>query len=260
MPCTRQRAAGRTGYAQDKLTAGPLKDVPRQDIETMLSSFLDFIFPQRCVFCDAICREPICPACRETVSFISPPFCTICGVPFKSEAINSHACGDCMREKRYFSWARGVLVYNDASAKAIQRFKYKRDTTYSRALGSIISGCSGVEGFDVVMPVPLHIKRLRERGFNQSLLLAKEVGKRHRIMVDPFALKRIRWTVPQVNLSGKERELNVKGAFEVQKDVKGKRILLVDDVYTTGATVRECSKVLKKNGAKDVCILTLART
>lgn len=226
----------------------------------MLSSFLDFIFPQRCVFCDNISREPICPNCKDIVKFVSPPLCTVCGVPFKSDAVSSHTCGGCVGERRHFSWARGVLVYDDASAKAIQRFKYKKDTTYSRALGSIISGFPELKGFDMVAPVPLHIKRLRERGFNQSLLLAREVGKRHCLLVDPFALKRIRWTVPQVNLSGKERELNVKGAFGVQKDVKGKRILLVDDVYTTGATVRECSKVLKKSGAKDVCILTLART
>ena len=165
-----------------------------------------------------------------------------------------------MKEKRYFSWARGVLIYDDASAKAIHRFKYNRDTTYSRPLGSIISSYSELKGLDMVIPVPLHIKRLRERGFNQSLLLAKAVGKSHRITVEPYTLKRIRWTEPQVNLSGKERKLNVKGAFEVQKDVKGKRILLVDDVYTTGATVRECSKILKKSGAKDVCVLTLART
>lgn len=229
-------------------------------MEYLLSSLLDLIFPSRCTFCDGICREPICPACKDAVKFVSPPFCTICGVPFKSDAISSHVCGDCIKEKRYFSWARGVLIYDDASAKAIHRFKYKKDTTYSRALGSIISSYSKLKDFDMVVPVPLHIKRLKERGFNQSLFLARVVGKRHRIIVDPFALKRTRWTEPQVNLSGKERKLNVKGAFEVQKDVKGKRILLVDDVYTTGATVRECSKILKKSGAKDICVLTLART
>ncbi|MEK7851725.1 MAG: ComF family protein [Deltaproteobacteria bacterium] len=229
-------------------------------MEPLLSSFLDLIFPRRCTFCDGICREPICPVCKDAVKFVAPPLCTICGVPFKSDAISSHTCGDCIKEKRYFSWARGVLIYDDASAKAIQRFKYKKDTTYSRALGSIISSYSKLKDFDMVVPVPLHIKRLRERGFNQSLLLARVVGKRYRIIVDPFALKRTRWTEPQVNLSGKERKLNVKGAFEVRKDVKGKRILLVDDVYTTGATVRECSKILKKSGAKDICVLTLART
>jgi ComF family protein len=226
----------------------------------LFSSFLDLIFPPRCTFCDSFSRDPICSKCKDSVRFISPPFCNICGIPFRSEAVSNHTCGECMKKRRYFSWARGVLVYNDVSANAIQRFKYGRDTTYSKALGSIISSYPDLEGFDVIIPVPLHVRRLRERGFNQSLLLAKEVGKRCRIPVDPFALKRIRWTEPQVNLSGKDRKINVKGAFKVHGDLKGKRVLLVDDVYTTGATVGECSKVLKKSGAKDVCILTLART
>jgi len=227
---------------------------------SLLSSFLDLMLPHRCPFCDSICREPLCPDCTDAVRFISPPFCIACGVPFKSDSIKNHTCGECMKKKRLFSWARGVLIYNDASAKAIHRFKYNKDTTFSKALGSIISRYHDLEGFDVLIPVPLHIDRLRERGFNQSLLLARAVGKRHRIAVDPFALKRTRWTEPQVNLSGKERKINVKGAFEVQGNVRGRSILLIDDVYTTGATVGECSKVLRKNGAREVCVLTLART
>lgn len=152
------------------------------------------------------------------------------------------------------------MIYSDATAKAIHRFKYNKDTTFSRALGSIISGYPALEGFNVIIPVPLHIDRLRERGFNQSLLLARAVGKRHGVPVAPFLLKRTRSTEPQVNLSGKERKINVKGAFEVQGNVRGRSILLIDDVYTTGATVSECSKVLRKSGAKEVCVLTLART
>ncbi|MBF8250647.1 MAG: amidophosphoribosyltransferase-like protein [Deltaproteobacteria bacterium] len=164
-----------------------------------------------------------------------------------------------MKRKRHFGWARGVLVYDDATAKAIHRFKYGHDTTFSRPLGSMMADYP-LESFDLIIPVPLHIKRLRERGFNQSLLLANAIGKRQRIPVDPYILKRIRWTVPQVNLTGRERKVNVRGAFEVCGDVREKRILIVDDVYTTGATVSECSKVLKESGAKEVCVLTLSRT
>lgn len=227
---------------------------------SLLSSFLDLILPHRCPFCDSISKGSVCLGCTDAVRFISPPLCDICGVPFKSDAVKSHTCGECMKKKRYFSWARGVLIYSDASAKAIHRFKYNKDTTFSKSFGSIISGYPDLEGFDVIIPVPLHIDRLRERGFNQSLLLARAVGKRHGIPVDPFLLKRTRWTEPQVNLSGKERKRNVKGAFEVPGNVIGRSILLIDDVYTTGATVGECSKVLRKGGAKEVCVLTLART
>lgn len=167
-----------------------------------------------------------------------------------------------MKKKRHFTWARGVLLYNDATSKAIHKFKYGKDTSYSRALGAIISSYRDMDirDFDVIIPVPLHIKRLRERGFNQSLLLARAVGNKFKITVDPYSLKRTRWTEPQVNLKGRERKMNVKGAFEVVNDIKGRRVLLIDDVYTTGATAAECSKVLKKSGAEDVCVLTLART
>ena len=225
----------------------------------LFSAFLDLIFPHRCTFCDSISTEPICTKCVGSVNFISPPICNVCGVPFKSDAVKSHTCGECMKKKRHFGWARGVLVYDDATAKAIHRFKYGHDTTYSRPFGSIMADYS-LEGFDLIIPVPLHIKRLRERGFNQSLLLANAIGKRQGIPVDPYILKRTRWTVPQVNLTGRERKGNVKGAFEVCGDVRGKRILIVDDVYTTGATVSECSKVLKRSGAKEVCVFTLSRT
>lgn len=228
-------------------------------MSSLLNSFLDLIFPHRCTFCDSISTEPVCHKCSDSVNFISSPLCNVCGIPFISAAVKSHTCGECMKSKRHFRWARGVLLYNDATAKAIHRFKYGHDTSYSRLFGAMMADYP-LEGFDLIIPVPLHIKRLRERGFNQSFLLAKSIGDRHDIRVDPLVLKRVRWTEPQVNLSGKERKVNVQGAFEVCSDVMGKRVLIVDDVYTTGATAGECSRVIKKSGATEVCVLTLART
>lgn len=113
----------------------------------------------------------------------------------------------------------------------------------------------------MLLPVPLHHKRLREREFNQSLLLAKKIGKALKIPLIPDNLQRIRWTRPQIELKGEERLINVKGAFALKnhKTIEGKSILLIDDVYTTGATVRECSKILKKAGVEKVYVLTLAR-
>lgn len=113
----------------------------------------------------------------------------------------------------------------------------------------------------MVLPVPLHPKRLKEREFNQSLLLAKEISRTLKIPLIPDNLQRIRWTRPQIELKGEERLTNVKGAFKLKapKAVEGKFFLLIDDVYTTGATVRECSKVLKKAGAEKVYVFTLAR-
>ena len=115
---------------------------------------------------------------------------------------------------------------------------------------------------DLMVPVPLHPKRLRWRGFNQSLLLARQVSRRYDVPVDPFVLERRRETVAQTQLTEEERRQNVRGAFEAdpKKSLKGRRVLLVDDVYTSGATVNECSRVLMRAGAREVTVLTLART
>ena len=114
---------------------------------------------------------------------------------------------------------------------------------------------------DLIIPVPLHPKRLRWRGFNQSVLLARQVSREYAIPLDPFVVYRNKETPPQTQLTEDERRKNVRGAFSLndQKSVKGKRILLIDDVYTSGATVNECSRALKRGGAKEVYVLTLAR-
>jgi ComF family protein len=156
-----------------------------------------------------------------------------------------------------------VVVYQGVVAEALQRFKYHGDINLAGILGSFWKRIS-LEGntFEAIIPVPLHSTRLRERGFNQSLLLSRSLGKIYKIRVLSNALRRIRNTVPQVDLGLSERARNVRGAFVVSRpgEIKDKHLLLVDDVFTTGATVRECAKVLKKSGAKSVFVLTLART
>lgn len=165
--------------------------------------------------------------------------------------------------------ARSIAEYNGVLLEAIHKLKYNGKTSLAKPLGlmmaeklsSALSPHSSVLTFDLIVPIPLHKKRLKERGFNQSLLLAREVAKRHHIKMDYLNFKRVRFTEPQINLKGDERLKNVRGAFLVKdaRVFKKMRILLIDDVYTTGATVMECSKVLKKAGAKDVYVLTLAR-
>jgi ComF family protein len=148
----------------------------------------------------------------------------------------------------------------------VHQFKYGRKVSLGKPLGRLMARGSG--GFlgecavDTVLPVPLHPKRLRWRGFNQSVLLAKEVSRVFNIPMDPFTLYRTRETAPQTQLDEEERKKNVRGAFSLRPEnpVKGKRLLLVDDVYTSGATVNECSRVLKRAEAREVFVLTLART
>ncbi len=170
-----------------------------------------------------------------------------------------------MTKKQYFTMARACCIYEGTLEEAIHRWKYQEKTYLSSIFGKwmadIFPSYWESKMIDLLIPVPLHKKRLRERGFNQSLLLVKELSHRLGIPYQERILRKIRTTTPQVNLSGRERERAVKGVFNILRgeELKGKRVLLVDDVYTTGATVNECSKVLMREGAKRVDVFTLAR-
>lgn len=158
--------------------------------------------------------------------------------------------------------ARELGVYEGNLLKAIHLFKYGGKINIARLLGRMLASYPlDFSIYDLLIPVPLHIKRLKERGFNQAVLLSKEIKRAHSIPIEMFGLKRIRATRPQVLLKEKERMLNVKGAFAVKNpaNIKGRKVLLIDDVFTTGATVNECAKVLKKAGAERIDVLTLAR-
>jgi ComF family protein len=172
----------------------------------------------------------------------------------------------CLTERRYFRKARAFGVYEGTLMEAIHRLKYGGKTALSGPLGALAKEAFyqfwEVGTIDLLLPVPLHIKRLRERGFNQAHLINKKWASVEGIPFDGFTLSRSRWTEPQTSLSRAERRKNVKGAFSLRRPdrVKGKRILLVDDVFTTGATANECARVLLKAGGRWVDVLTLART
>jgi len=203
---------------------------------------------------------------------ISHPLCTVCGRPFFDAAGEDHLCGACLTRRPHFLQARAWACYpggddeNHPLREVVQRFKYGRKVSLGKPLGRLMaSGCSQFfpgTSFDLVIPVPLHPKRLRWRGFNQAVILAREVGRLWDLRVDPFILSRPKETPPQTQLPEDERRRNVRAAFVVNphKSIKGKRLLLVDDVYTSGATVNECSRTLLRAGAKEVQVLTLART
>jgi ComF family protein len=158
-----------------------------------------------------------------------------------------------------------VAVYTGCLLQAIHDFKYRRQPGLGRGLGRLITDnhCAGIdpEGFDVVIPVPLHVRRLRERGFNQSLLLARAVATARGIQVDFLSLRRERDTPPQTLMGRKERQANIRGAFAVvhRDRLRDREILLIDDVYTTGSTLAECARALLDGGAARVGVLTLAR-
>ncbi len=241
-----------------------------------LESLLDLFYPPRCRFCrdiisgsDEIC---FCRECRRRIREVSHPLCTACGYPFLDTRGEDHLCGACLVRPPSFVQARAWACYprgderKDPLRFVMQQFKYGRNVSLGKPLGRLLSnGCKGLfqeSTLDGIIPVPLHPKRLRWRGFNQAVILAKQVSRLWRLPMDPFILLRSTETEPQIQLSEEDRSKNVRGAFSLnpKKSVQGKRILLVDDIYTSGATVNECSRTLIRGGAKDVSILTLART
>jgi ComF family protein len=161
--------------------------------------------------------------------------------------------------------SRAAAIYEGAIRDLIHRLKYDGKVQVRRPLALLmaerLAGFAGHASSDLLLPVPLHVKRIKERGFNQAILLGELLANEWRIPFGRSLLMRIRWTEPQVKLAAGERAANVRGAFAVRDPslVKGRRVMLVDDVLTTGSTVSECSRVLKKAGAAEVFVVTVAR-
>jgi len=187
-----------------------------------------------------------------------------CGAPFTSGP--DHLCEKCLRHPPHFARARAAAHYRSAAADplatTIARFKYGFDSTLAPLLTEAL--CRNLPfplDHDLIVPVPLHIDRLRWRGFNQAALLARGLGRRINIACDPMLLRRSRPTPPQVGLGEAERRRNIRGAFAVRRpgSCAGRAILLIDDVYTTGATANECARTLLRAGARRVDVLVIAR-
>ncbi|MBI5884982.1 MAG: ComF family protein [Deltaproteobacteria bacterium] len=230
----------------------------------ILSSFLDLFFPPVCPLCEkAVVARSFCAACERAfeASRIKGPVCTVCGTPFASASAQAHACGQCIKEPPPFVQAVSAYLYEGAVLSAVSAFKFNARVSLAAGLGALSAEAARFDAApQLVLPVPLHVARLRRRGFNQSLLLAQEVASTLSLPIDYTLLSRVRETASQTGLKAADRRINVKGAFAVARpdNVKGRRVLLVDDVMTTGSTVRECAAVLKSAGAS-VSVLTLAR-
>jgi ComF family protein len=238
-------------------------------LKRILTGLTDIVFPPQCLTCEEILdhknNTPLCPTCFSEIHFIQSPLCPCCGIPFAGAGVDNHLCGECILSKPLFSVARAVGRYEMKLLEAIHWFKYKKKIFIGEALGKIMADFAypafHIADYSLIIPVPLHPKKLRERGFNQSVILAKEISKRFHIPLDFFTLRRHTYTEAQINLGRKDREANVKGVFSVSDSEKihGQRIILVDDVYTSGSTAKECTRVLTQSKADSVAILTLAR-
>jgi ComF family protein len=229
---------------------------------SLIDSILNLLFPVACVVCRARVLErrwgAACPDCWSRLEPLAPPFCPQCGEP--APAIEG-LCGRCRKGEYAFDLARSALFFTDTLREIIHHLKYAERVSLARSLGDILKVCLEHEPFSgrIVVPVPLHRKRERERGFNQAELLAQRVARRLGVPTRPRWLARVRATRPQSDLVAAERRANVRGAFRAAPEVSGRHVLVVDDVLTTGATLGECARALRDGGARRVGVLTVAR-
>ncbi|MFO0998402.1 MAG: ComF family protein [Alphaproteobacteria bacterium] len=231
------------------------------------AAVLDALLPPQCLSCRAEVREPgaLCPACWSAVRFLGPPQCAVCGVPFDLPSPDGALCGGCLAERPVYGAARAVFRYDDGSRGLILSFKHGDRTEAAPAFGRWLAraGDELVARADLIVPVPLHWTRLFRRRYNQAALLAQSLAKVSDVPVALDLLRRRRATPSQGRMSRSGRRRNVQAAFAIGErrhgTLGGRRILLVDDVLTTGATVEACSAVLLRAGAASVDVLTLAR-
>ena len=226
---------------------------------------VDTLIPPRCLGCGTITEMAgaLCASCWERMTFLGPPGCVRCGHPFDIDPGPLAICGACLSKPPPYARARAVFRYDDASKRLVLGFKHADRIGSAPSFGRWMAraGADLLTEADLIVPVPLHPWRLFHRRYNQAALLANVLAKESGVPCLPDALLRARHTPTQGLMGRRQRRLNVYGAFRLRAPgvVDGKHVLLVDDVFTTGATIEECTRVLLAGGARAVDVLTLAR-
>ena len=242
------------------LITGPVRKTLRKTLSTLSKGFA--LTARDCVLCGATARgaaqQMLCDACDASLSLRPPEVCPQCGISSPKAML----CGDCLADPPAFDATLAVFTYRFPFDQLIQSFKYSAnlaltDFFAARLVETLHASQSTLA--DVVIPLPLARKRLSERGFNQAILIAQSVAQKLNLPLETTALVRVRETLPQTGLPWKQRHANVKGAFTCNTDLGGRHVALLDDVMTTGATLNEAAKQLKKNGAARVTAWVMAR-
>jgi ComF family protein len=249
--------------------AGPLS----RSLRAWATAALDLVFPALCPVCAGTLgerrRDPLCGACWDLIPRITPPCCDHCGLPWRTftpmptdvVVPGRPLCGACRVDPPGWDWARAGAEYDGVVRDAIHAFKFRGKRALARPLAALIGEQWPSVARDVaaLVPVPLGRPRERERGFNQSALLAERLARALGVAVQPRWLARVRDTQPQSDLGATERRANVRGAFAARVEVAGRHVVVVDDVLTTGATVAECARALRAAGAARVGVVAVAR-
>ena len=238
-------------------------------VQTWLNAGLAFFYPEVCQLCGRQRAAPqkgfVCDTCWSQVRFIKPPFCERCGLPHAGDITTPFECANCREMELHFRSARSAVAAGGAVLEALHRYKYQRALWFEPFLADLLIRQAAPElrgaGWNLIVPVPLHAAKEREREFNQAERLADALGRALPIPVNKNLLRRVMPTRTQTLLTRQQRAANVRNAF-VTRDrqrLHGQRVIVVDDVFTTGATTSACAKALLAAGAGEVCVWTVAR-
>ena len=227
---------------------------------------LDFIYPPQCPGCGSRIgsARALCGACWSSIRFIEQPYCAVLGIPFAHDHGEGALSARAIAEPPDFDRARAVASYDGVVRSIVQGLKYRDRTDLALMMGAWMAraGRDALANADVILPIPLHRNRLFLRRFNQAAELARDIARRSGVAYHPRALLRVKATARQVGLGRKARLENVRGAFTVTPEGRaalfGRRVVLVDDVFTTGATVSAAARALKRAGVTDITVLTFA--
>ncbi len=228
----------------------------------LVYKLLSSLFPCRCILCHKALNLSfgVCADCYQALPH-NKVCCVRCALPLPEDIEEAVLCGRCIRQTPAFDYAHSLFRYEDDVINLVHQLKFGEKISYAQSIGEML--CSLIRNLDekpdCLLPVPLHKSRLKMRGFNQSIEISRVLAKKLAIPIENKAVIRHRSTAAHAGLNARQRRVNIKGAFSVAYDMKYKHVLIVDDVMTTGATVNEMAKVLKKNGVSRIGVLSIAR-